>query len=156
MVTSIKGNDTSTFGGQVVIPSPAFSAILSSNQTISAGTWTKAQFSNEQFDTNSNYDNGTNYRFTPTVAGYYVININARFTGVSGTSNLMGSIYKNGTRTTIVQQQHAQTDDSSATGVNLMYLNGSTDYVECYVYTNNGDLLQSAYSFFQGFLARAV
>jgi len=162
MVTAIKGNATSTFGGNidvtgnVVTDAPAFSARLSSNQTISAGTWTKAEFSNEQFDTNSNYDNSTNYRFTPTVAGYYVINIDARFTGVSGTSNLMGSIYKNGTRTTIVQQQHAQTDDSSATGVNLMYLNGSTDYVECYVYTNNGDILISAYSFFQGFLARAV
>ena len=151
-ILTVDGSGNITPSNQMYPKVPAFSAKLSSNQTISAGTWTKAEFSNEQFDTNSNYDNSTNYRFTPTVAGYYLININARFTGVSGTSNLMGSVYVNGTRTTIVQQQHAQTDDSSATGVNLIYLNGSTDYIECYVYTNNGDLLQSAYSFFQAHL----
>ena len=162
MVTSIKGNATSTFGGNVdvtgnvITDAPAFSAKLSSNQTISAGTWTKAQFDTEQFDTNSNYDNATNYRFTPTVAGYYLINVNIRWTGMSGSTNLMGSVYKNGTRAAILQQQHAQTPDSSATGANLLYLNGSTDYVECYVYTANGDDLITAYTFFQGFLARAV
>ena len=48
---------------------PAFRAYKSSNSEISHNTWTKVTFDSEHFDTNSNYDNSTNYRFTPTVAG---------------------------------------------------------------------------------------
>ena len=51
---------------------PAFSVYLSSTQTISNATTTKIQFNAKEFDTNSNFDATTNYRFTPSVAGYYL------------------------------------------------------------------------------------
>ena len=52
---------------------PAFNASRGSNQTgWSASTWTKIQFDDEFLDTNGDYDNSTNYRFTPTVAGEYL------------------------------------------------------------------------------------
>ena len=57
---------------------PTFSAYLSSGQTISNATHTKIQYNTEEWDTNNNYDNATNYRFTPTVAGYYQINAGFR------------------------------------------------------------------------------
>ena len=58
------------FGNQ-----PAFSVYLSSNQTgVTNSTSTKIQFNTKVFDTNSNFDSSTNYRFTPTVAGYYQLN----------------------------------------------------------------------------------
>ena len=50
---------------------PAFEAFLSSNQTVTDNTTTKIQFNSEVFDTDNCYDNSTNYRFTPTVAGKY-------------------------------------------------------------------------------------
>ena len=77
MVTAIKGNDTSTFGGNIDVPqiitdAPAFWAWQSVQQTgVTASTWTKITFTSEIFDTNNNYDSS---RFTPTVAGYYQIN----------------------------------------------------------------------------------
>ena len=52
---------------------PAFQAYRSSTQTISGSTWTKVQFNTEIYDTDSDYDNSTNYRFTPTVAGKYYV-----------------------------------------------------------------------------------
>jgi len=66
MVTSIKGNDTSTFGGNidvtgnVVTDAPAFSAYLSANQSITTSTYTKLQIDTVDFDTSSDYDNTTN------------------------------------------------------------------------------------------------
>ena len=50
---------------------PSFSAYQSSAQTLSTNTWTKAQYNVEEWDTANCYDNATNYRFTPNVAGYY-------------------------------------------------------------------------------------
>jgi hypothetical protein len=44
--------------------SPAFSVLLSSNQSISDNTLTKVNFNSEQYDTNNAYDNSSNYRFT--------------------------------------------------------------------------------------------
>ncbi len=99
MTTQIKGNDTSTFGGNidvtgnVVTDAPAFSVYPSSAQTITTSTWTKVALQNEEFDTNNFFDNATNYRFTPTVEGYYQISFSFYLSGVSG---IMNSIYKNG------------------------------------------------------------
>ena len=54
---------------------PAFKAKLSSQQSApSAYTFTKLQFANEVFDTNSCFDT-TNHRFTPNVGGYYMITL---------------------------------------------------------------------------------
>jgi hypothetical protein len=52
---------------------PAFEAYLSSNQTIGDATTAKLQIDTEIFDSNGAYDNSTNYRFTPAVAGKYYV-----------------------------------------------------------------------------------
>ena len=107
---------------------PAFSAYCSSGQSISSGTFTKIQYQTKEFDTNSNYDNATNYRFTPTVAGYY--QINGSFEAVNNCAAVV-SIYKNGSQ--YKQSAYpASTYFYSATVSAIVYLNGSTDYVEMY------------------------
>ncbi len=111
---------------------PAFSAYLGTNQTISANTWTKVQCNIEEFDTNSNYDNATNYRFTPTVAGYYQISGGLAMT--AGSTTLIFAIYKNGSEFKRLQYS---TSGVSISGSYPIYFNGSTDYVEIYVYSNN-------------------
>jgi hypothetical protein len=118
--------------GEVMVSGnqPAFSAYLGSNQTISSGVITKVQINTEEFDTNSNYDHVTNYRFLPTVAGYYQVTANVALTAIS-TTYFQLYIYKNGSNF----KQGPIDADSGAynNSVNaLIYLNGSTDYIELY------------------------
>ena len=54
---------------------PAFNATMSS-QSIPNATYTKLEFGTEVVDTNSAYDNSSNYRFTPTTAGKYFCFLN--------------------------------------------------------------------------------
>ena len=77
---------------------PAFEAFLSSDTTISDATSTKIQFNSEVFDTNNVYDNSTNYRFTPTVAGKYYCYSQTRLSagGASRLENFQYQFFKNG------------------------------------------------------------
>ena len=118
---------------------PAFSAYRSTTQSVSSATWTKIQYQTEEFDTNSNYDNATNYRFTPTVAGYYQISASAC---LASASNFIVSIYKNGSEyATGPTVGIAGILDSTGVVSKLIYFNGSTDYVEGYCYQNSGGAL---------------
>jgi hypothetical protein len=117
---------------------PAFAAYASSNQSVTNNVFTKVQINTELFDTNSCYDNATNYRFTPTVAGYYQVNAAAKPTTDAG---LFTVLYKNGS---IYAYGNGSTAGIDVGGVRngsvlstLVYLNGSTDYVEFYVVSGN-------------------
>lgn len=144
---------------------PAFSASrVTSNQSISASTWTKVQFQNEEFDTNNNYDPTTNYRFTPTVAGYYQINLSCNISYASVAPNTMAAaIYKNGS---VLKQATMASAGGSATGpygsvlvIAVIYLNGSTDYIEGYAWSNSATAVVVAgsdYSYMSGALVRAA
>jgi hypothetical protein len=139
---------------------PAFSAYLSSNQTPSASTWTKVTLDTENFDTNNNFASS---RFTPTVAGYYQINaqVGNDYGGSYNAGTMGGAIYKNGS---VYAWQRSTSDTAGyAYGVNIVssvvYLNGSTDYVELYGFNPNaspvflGGLNQTSMS---GVLVRAA
>jgi len=118
---------------------PAFSAYASNSQTgFTNGTFTKVQLATEVFDTNSNFDNATNYRFTPTVAGYYSISAIASLSTLANTGGTNACIYKNGTLyiqgSTVGTSNMYPTASVSA----IIYLNGSTDYIELYVFNGTG------------------
>ena len=68
---------TST-GVTTQVGAPAFSAYIASPQTVTSSTWTKANFDTKEYDTASCYSTSTN-AFTPTVAGYYQVNIHLTF-----------------------------------------------------------------------------
>jgi hypothetical protein len=111
---------------------PAFSAYAASNQTgQSSGTWTKAIFATEEFDTNNNFASST---FTPTVAGYYQIS-GELDVGGTGLTYAIISIYKNGSIYRRGSGLSATQSEQYVTVSSLVYLNGSTDYVEIYGYT---------------------
>lgn len=117
---------------------PAFSAYLSSTQTPSNLTWTKIQMNAENFDTNNNFDSTTNYRFTPTVAGYYQVNLMLSSFPSTGRA-LFARIMKNGIAINDGGIYLASTistglDDVSVNQSNIVYMNGSTDYLEFYGY----------------------
>jgi hypothetical protein len=140
---------------------PAFSAFVPNNtQSLTTATFTKIQFSSEEFDTNSNYDSATNYRFTPTVAGYYQVNLAVGFAAAASGICLI-TIYKNGSRfkdgSIIANANLGPLCVASA----LIYFNGSTDYVEGYGYqTSGGNLTVSVNTgtagYFQASFVRAA
>ena len=159
MTTQIKGNATSTFGGNidvtgnVVTDAPAFHAYNSGTQAISAGTLTKIIVNTEDFDTNNCYDT-SNYRFTPNVAGYYQINASVYY---QGSNNGFIILSKNGTRSWRLDAM--QSGYGANSGSALLYLNGSTDYVELYAYDGGGATIgagDSSLLYFDGHLVRAV
>jgi hypothetical protein len=151
----VSGSNTATLPaatGTVMVSGnmPAFSAYQSSAQTPSSGTWTKVQLQTKEFDTNNNFDSATNYRFTPTVAGYYQIQ---GCVGVGGAVGMYASIYKNGT-----QYKTGASSNTSflSSAVSLVYFNGSTDYVELYVYMGAAQATSATISstYFNGVLVR--
>lgn len=135
---------------------PAFSAYRSSsNQSFSSNTATKLQFQTEEFDTASCYDNATNYRFTPNVAGYYQVNGQINNAGVATFATV--SIYKNGSNAKN-GVGFASTFENTAVSA-LIYLNGSTDYIELYAYITGTPSVGSGTgtgSYFQAFLVRSA
>jgi hypothetical protein len=133
---------------------PAFSAYQSSAQSLSTSTWTKIQFQSEDFDTNNCFDSTTNYRFTPTVAGYYGVTAGVVM-GVSA-STVGLAFYKNGSEQRRVQ--FGSTTISASSGAQLTYMNGTTDYLEAYALVGTAQTLAtgSAFTFFQAYLARSA
>jgi len=120
--------------GTMAMDGPAFSAYRSTSQSVTVNTYTKVQCDAEEFDTNSNYDNATNYRFTPTVAGYYQINGGVFAVGTTMTAGII-KIYKNGSA--YKQGTVAGANSGANEGLlvsSIIYFNGSTDYVELYAY----------------------
>ena len=165
MPTQIKGNDTSTFGGNidvtgnVVTDAPAFSAYLANAATFSNNTWTKAVFDTEILDSTSAYNTSTG-NFQPTVAGWYQFNSALRYSGnTTGVRHL--SIYVNGSTEYRLIRRDTGSGTQSLSGSCLIYLNGSTDYASVYGLQSSGgnldlpvDVLYA--NTFQGYLVRAV
>jgi hypothetical protein len=114
------------------LDNPAFSAYIAANQTITSSTYTKCNFDTEEFDIGSCYDT-TLKRWTPNKAGYYFVLETVNNISTTTPSIFVCSIYKNGT-------SYKQTGDirngviGSITASALVYMNGTTDYLECYAY----------------------
>ena len=113
---------------------PAFSAYQSVQQTgIASATFTKVNLQTEEFDTNNNFASST---FTPTVAGYY--QVNACVWGSGTFNSAFISLYKNGSR--YKESSFAPVPNPvgevGAYVSSIIYLNGSTDYVELYVWAS--------------------
>lgn len=138
---AVSGTNTLTLPaltGTVAINGPAFSASNSANQSISAGAFTKVNLDTEEFDTNSNFASS---RFTPTVAGYY------QFDGivVTTTANTIyiASLYKNGAEYKRGNDLRFGSNQGQMGVIvsAIIYLNGSTDYVELYTYMSQNSTL---------------
>ena len=117
---------------------PAFEAYLSSDQSISDATNAKVQFDTEVLDTDNCYDNSTNYRFTPTVAGKYFIYTNIRCSSSSSSQlrNIFNHIYKNGSsyKATKFDPKDDQFNQINIPNSAIIDMNGSSDYIEIFGY----------------------
>jgi hypothetical protein len=157
---AIAGSNTltlPTLTATVAVNGPAFSAYVSTSQIIGASTWTKIAFATEEFDTANCFDNVTNFRFTPNVAGYYQVNSQIQpsdfYTGIAVAIYKNGSIFKYG-------NYALNTNVGGSVVSALIYLNGTTDYIECYAaFAGTAQPVaggSNGFSYFQAYLARTV
>jgi len=133
---------------------PAFSAYPSSGQTITTATATKILFQTVLYDTNNNYSS-VNSRFTPTVTGYYHVITAIRMP--LGTSRMILAIRKNGT--VVKSLQDIGGGLYALSGSAMIYMNGTTDYLEIYVEysANTGSLANTAPdSYFEAAMIRGA
>jgi hypothetical protein len=137
---------------------PAFSVFrATTSQSFSTGVETKVQFNGETFDTDNCFDSTTNYRFTPTTAGYYQVNCNIYFDNATAST---GSVFlrKNGSNHKMFASATFGASGFAAGGNDLVYMNGSSDYLEIFVYsdaTSPKVYLAASSSYFSGVWIRS-
>jgi len=120
---------------------PAFYAHISTNQTLVSNTWTRVTYQTEAFDTDNCFDNSTNYRFTPTKAGYYFAAVRHYFDYTSSSPSVTGiGIRKNNTTQGDNVQVGVGGYGSTPGHSHLVYMNGSTDYLDVFAYANQANV----------------
>ena len=138
------GTAATTFAAAGLAATPAFQAYLNSSQSISDSTWTKVEFDTEQFDTDSDYDNSSNYRFTPTTAGKYYIYASILPETGANDNNIelvQMKIRRNGVDYSGMQFDFRSDSDGrkfQISASNVMDMNGSSDYAEVFGYLKCG------------------
>ena len=138
---------------------PAFQAHTHSSgtgppQSLANNTWTKANFGHEVVDTDNCFASS---RFTPDVAGWYIINCSIL---TSSTSTTWSNRIRKNSGTSISEAVHISTAGNAAALQNsaIVYLNGSSDYVEIDNKQNSGSTIYgpqiSFTCYFNGALVR--
>jgi hypothetical protein len=140
---------------------PAFSATMSTTQTLSNGTYTLVNFDTKTggnyFDTNSNF-NTTTHLFTPTVAGYYQVNVSMFFSNAGGNVYLL--IYKNSGAIGTSYFANGVATGAVPSTSSICYCNGSTDTISVYAFQSSGASLSgnggSGNAFFSAAMIRSA
>jgi hypothetical protein len=152
----------STVVTPTVTSGPIFNTYIggSTSQNILNGTWTKAGFTTTEYDSHGYVNLGT-ARFQPLISGYYMITANGVMNGSTGNNYVCslwksGAEYKRGSQSTV--SPGGATEVSIST---IVFLNGSTDYIEFYVYQGSGGTVQllagvnPQYTYMNGYMIRA-
>lgn len=133
---------------------PAFRAYANSATTsFSNGVAKKVDLQIEDYDTDSCFASS---RFTPNVAGYYFITGAIRWENITSAQALL---YKNGAGHSAGSSAQSGTYHTNVS--DLIYLNGTTDYVELFGIqytgtTQNAGIPGTTNTYLSGFLARAA
>jgi len=160
---SLNLNDTYDFTGTVTgaggVNTPAFSAYLSGNQSLSNDTFTKLTFDSEEYDSGGVFASN---KFTPAVVGKYIISAGASIDGdqSSNVDRIKLAIYKNGSALRVVEPDFRGNPVRIAnpTFSYLINVTSTSDYFECYAYHSaaisaSGVFVQggATYTYFNGY-----
>jgi len=114
------------------------SVYRNTNQNINTGVFNRVQLNVSTFDTGSFFDIITNYRFLPTVAGYYNIYANLGI-NASGAGQRIAILYKNGSEYRKLSGTLPITGSNAILGGScLMSFNGTSDYAELWAFQDSG------------------
>ena len=132
---TLNGSSVSLGGSASVDNTPSFLVNISSAQSIPTSSVTKIQFDTEVFDTDSAFNTGS-YRFTPQVAGKYVIGMHVSLSTSDDFDQNFVQINKNGSN--VFQSYYENKYYNGHSGETVIVLNGSTDYVDFYIHQSRG------------------
>ncbi len=124
---------------------PAFEAALSAHQSIADNATDKVQANTEILDTDSCYDNSTNYRFTPTVAGKYFVYARVLIDDDAGdVRQVICLLFKNGSELVRAnlnfdESSSEEGEGGSVTINTIVDMNGSSDYLELFAELDSND-----------------
>lgn len=130
---------------------PAFSVYASADQSIPNNIQTVIGYDLKEFDTASRYNNTGStvggipaYAFLPNVAGYYQVNWNVIVDAMATNTELLSRLFKNGANYAWSSNQAPSVNHyNSVVGSALVYLNGTTDYIQAAVFQNTGGALST-------------
>ena len=102
--------------------------------------FSKVPLNAETYDTTGAFDSTTNYRFTPLVAGYYMVvgSLMIDPGAITGSAEFGTLIYKNGSAVTLTDVRLTiPIPNQSVATSDIIFMNGSSDYLELWVYNGN-------------------
>ena len=134
------------------------------DQSVSGGTDTKVEWETVEIDSLSGWST-SNHRYTPTVAGYYLVGGTLRANLSSIVEYISLAISKNGFNTNdgtdMLRGQFNHQSDTISNGsyplpTGLMQMNGSSDYIEVFFKTDEACTLHDATAPKSFFFAKLV
>ena len=150
VVTVANGQGTVTSGNIGLYPGapflaagsgirPAVAVNRTTNQSIPTTTNTKVLFTTLELDTHGGW-NAANNRFLPQVAGYYLVTAGIDILVSVDQAACQVGIWKNGVayRAGAASRMSGTAHTGAEITVPLLYLNGSTDYIEVLAYQDTG------------------
>jgi len=141
---AVAGTNTITLPAQTgtaVVGGPAFLAYGTALTSCASGASVKVNLAAKDFDTASCFNTSTS-QFTPNVAGYYLLTASMYFPSAASGKN--GELFFLKNAATSITNGLMSTYNGQGMilcASTICYLNGSTDYVECYLYQDSGSTL---------------
>ena len=116
---------------------PAFRAYRATSQSISDNTSTRVQIDTIDFDTDNAFDNSTNYRYTPQVAGKYFVyaQVNCSSSVGEDIHAAAAVIKKNGSeivRNGVDPHNGSKSNQTYNYVATVISMNGSSDYLDLF------------------------
>jgi len=157
------GGTTATFPsatGTVMVSGnmPAFRATSTGLNVTASSFNTFTSFNTPTFDTASAFNTSTG-KFTPQVAGYYQVNVQVDYgaNGVAAASSIDAAIAKNGSNYSYAGLANTAAGSFPAAQCSdLVYLNGSTDYIQAQAYQNSSSTCNGVTCRFSAVLVRVA
>ncbi|SVA67045.1 uncharacterized protein METZ01_LOCUS119899 [marine metagenome] len=121
----------------ISVANPAFRVNLAANQNCSHSTYTKIAYTMVRSDVGGYFDNTTNYRYQPLIAGYYQFNAAQMDLSDIDVYDYELRFYMNGLQHSAsrLRRTGVTNGDSYASVINVndvIHMNGTTDYIEVY------------------------
>ncbi len=153
--TTINGISITSLGGSASPTNvPAFRVHKNgTNQTLTTSTDQLLTWNTKQIDTYDNFNTSTG-RFTPTLAGHYLIQLSIGCNNLANTNACVSIIRKNGTPYAIGSTRSPNFDVVTNASA-IIYMNGTTDYLDANGYseaTNAVIIGNSTHTYFEGSL----
>lgn len=161
MTVAINGNGYLT--GAVLKDVPMFSVSIDpptlggATLALTPGNTAGVNFWGTKLTDNFTWFNLATGRYTPLIEGWYELHLTSLQGGAATLSTLYAAFRKNGTEFARASQHTAGATIDSVSATAMVYLNGSTDYVDAVLFNNSASptvYRDGAYTRFLGKLVR--